>query len=256
MSGPPSSNEPLDDSAAVIGKLKSLLQSRPLFRSPSSAGTAGAATSEEERCELCGTLIPPDHRHLVNLETRSLMCACRPCGLLFTNSGAAGGKFRAVPERYLRARGLVLTEAQWETLQIPVNIAFFFYNSTLGHTAAFYPSPAGATESLLPLETWEELARTNPILSGLEPDVEALLVYKRQAGSTVADAAKFECYVVPIDACYELVGRIRKRWKGFAGGEEAWSEIDAFFASVREKSGESPETPGTPAHHEDTAWPI
>jgi hypothetical protein len=240
----------VNDPAAVIDKLKGLLQARPRLRSPAS-GAPG--TAEEERCELCGVLIPPEHRHLVNLETRSLMCACRPCGLLFTKSGAAGGKFRAVPERYLRARGLVLTEAQWETLQIPVNIAFFFYNSTLGHTAAFYPSPAGATESLLPLETWEELARSNPILSSLEPDVEALLVYRQRVGSEDAGSAKFDCYVVPIDACYELVGRIRKRWKGFEGGEEAWQEIDAFFAAVREKSGETAET----AHpSEATEWRI
>jgi hypothetical protein len=214
-----------NDTAAVIDKLKGLLQSRPRLQPP------GPAAAEEERCELCGVPIPPEHRHLVNLETRSLLCACRPCGLLFTKGGAAGGKFRTVPERYLKARGLALTEAQWESLQIPVNIAFFFYNSALKATAAFYPSPAGATESLLPLATWEELTRKNPLLSGLEPDVEALLVYKQPEG--------FECFIVPIDACYELVGRIRRRWKGFAGGEEAWSEIDAFFAGLRERSGAS-----------------
>jgi hypothetical protein len=226
LNGAPGDPGKGNDPAAVIGKLKGLLETRPRPQPPRPAATA------EERCELCGVPIPPEHRHLVNLETRSLLCACRPCGLLFTHSGAAGGKFKAVPERYLLARGLVLSEAQWENLQIPVNIAFFFYNSTLGHTAAFYPSPAGATESLLPLATWEELTRTNPILSGLEPDVEALLVQRPRG-----EEGTFECYVVPIDACYELVGRIRKRWKGFEGGEEAWSEIDAFFAGVREKSG-------------------
>jgi hypothetical protein len=215
----------------VIGKLKGLLNSRPRTR------------PIEGRCELCGVLIPPEHRHLVNLETRSLVCACRPCGLLFTHSGAAGGKYRTIPERYLFARDLVLTEAQWESLQIPVNIAFFFHNSSLGHSAAFYPSPAGATESLLPLGTWEELAAANPLLAGLEPDVEALLVYKRSDG--------FECYVVPIDACYELVGRIRLRWKGFQGGEEAWSEIDAFFAGLRGKSGGKSGEPS----EEGQRWP-
>ncbi|MFY9826032.1 MAG: DUF5947 family protein [Thermoanaerobaculia bacterium] len=199
----------------AIGRLRELLKPRPRVAS-------------EERCELCGVPIPPEHRHLVNLETRSLVCACRPCGLLFTHAGAAGGKYRTIPERYLFARDLVLTAAQWESLQIPVDIAFFFHNSALGHGAAFYPSPAGATESLLPLGTWEELKARNPLLAGLEPDVEALLVYKRSGG--------FECYVVPIDACYELVGRIRLRWKGFQGGEEAWSEIGAFFAGLREKS--------------------
>ncbi|HEX4959554.1 MAG TPA: DUF5947 family protein [Thermoanaerobaculia bacterium] len=212
----------------ALGRLRELLNPRP-------------RTAAEERCELCGVPIPPEHRHLVNLETRSLLCACRPCGLLFTQAGAAGGKFRTIPERYLFARGLSLTEAQWESLQIPVNIAFFFHNSALGHSAAFYPSPAGATESLLSLDTWEELNRKNPVLADMEPDVEALLVYKRSDG--------FECYVVPIDACYELVGRIRRRWKGFQGGEEAWSEIDAFFANLREKSGESP------ARNGGEAWP-
>ncbi len=211
-------------SDAAIARLKGLLAGRPA--PPRSAGGKGA----EERCELCGTPIPPDHRHMVNLETRSLLCACRPCGMLFTRDGAAGGKYRTIPERYLYPRDLMLTEAQWEGLQIPVGIAFFFHHSGLGHAAAFYPSPAGATESLLPLGTWEELAASNPLLASLEPDVEALLVYKRPAG--------FECYVVPIDACYELVGRIRRRWRGFEGGEEAWSEIADFFAMLRLKSGE------------------
>jgi len=33
------------------------------------------------------------------------------------------------------------------------------------------------------------------------------------------------------------VGRIRRLWKGFQGGEEVWSEIDAFFGGLRERSG-------------------
>jgi hypothetical protein len=206
-----------DSPADALGRLRELLKPRP-------------QKAVEERCELCGAPLPAEHRHLVNLESRGLLCVCRPCGLLFTQAGAAGGKYKTVPERYLFVRDLVLTDAQWEGLQIPVSIAFFFYNSGLGHTAAFYPSPAGATESLLPLATWEELTAKHPVLAGLEPDVEALLVYKRSDG--------FECYVVPIDACYELVGRIRLRWKGFQGGEEAWSEIDAFFAGLRQRSGE------------------
>jgi hypothetical protein len=133
-----------------------------------------------------------------------------------------------VPERCLFVPGLRLAESQWERLQIPVNIAFFFHNSSLGRTVAFYPSPAGATESLLPLATWDEVVGANPLLQALEPDVEALLVYRRPTD--------FECYVAPIDACYELVGRIRRRWKGFHGGEEAWQEIDAFFAALRARS--------------------
>jgi hypothetical protein len=58
--------------------------------------------------------------------------------------------------------------------------------------------------------------------------VEALLV--RRAGEG------FECFLVPIDACYELVGLVRMHWKGFDGGQEAWEAIDGFFDAVRERS--------------------
>jgi hypothetical protein len=203
------------DTPPFIERLRGLLAARPQAR-------------PGERCELCGAAIPEEHRHLVSLESRSLLCVCRPCGLLFTSRGAAGGKYRAVPERCLFAPGLRLVEAQWERLQVPVDIAFFFHNSSLGRTVGFYPSPAGATESLLPLATWDEVLRANPLVQAMEPDVEALLVYKRAAG--------FECYIVPIDVCYELVGRIRRRWKGFHGGEEAWQDIDAFFSGLRARS--------------------
>jgi hypothetical protein len=192
-----------------------------------------AKPQPRERCEFCGVDIGEQHSHAVNTETRSLLCVCRPCYLLFTREGAARGRFKAVPERYLHAPGLILTDAQWNGLQIPVGIAFFFFNTALGRMVVFYPGPAGATESLLSLETWEELAGANPLLATLAADVEALLVrnVQRRGG--------FECYIVPIDSCYELVGRIRRRWKGFDGGEEAWQEIDAFFADVRSRSVEA-----------------
>jgi len=127
---------------------------------------------------------------------------------------------------------LILTDAQWNQLQIPVGIAFFFFNTSLGRMVVFYPGPAGATESLLPVETWNELVETNSLLSTLAADVEALLV------RNVQRRGDFESYIVPIDACYELVGRIRRRWKGFDGGEGAWNEIEAFFTEVRTRSTE------------------
>jgi hypothetical protein len=93
---------------------------------------------------------------------------------------------------------------------------------------AFYPSPAGATESLLPMEAWQEVAGVNPLLATLTPDVEALLVR--------SEGGRMECYIVPIDACYELIGRFRSTWKGFGGGEEARQEIAAFFERIRARS--------------------
>jgi len=184
-----------------------------------------------ERCEFCGEMVPEEHSHVANLETRGIACACRACYLLFTTRGAAAGKYVAIPDRYVLARELGITAAQWDALQIPVGIAFLFFNSTQGRTVAFYPSPAGATESLLPLETWDELVSQAPLLATLAPDVEALLARKTREGA-------FDCYIVPIDACYELVGRMRKVWKGFDGGQEAWEDIDRFFSVIRERSGE------------------
>ena len=57
------------------------------------------------------------------------MCTCRPSALLFTADGAAGGHDRSVPERYLSDRGFKISPGQWEALQVPVAIAFFFHNS-------------------------------------------------------------------------------------------------------------------------------
>ena len=187
-----------------------------------------------ERCEMCATPIPDQHAHVVNVESRNLLCTCRACYLLFTSEGAAQGKFRAVPDRYLYAPSFAFGDAQWDALEIPVRIAFFFLNSSLGRVVAFYPSPAGATESQLPLEAWQEVVQANPVLETLAPDLEALLVYGRR------DRSGFDCFLVPIDACYELTGIVRQRWRGFDGGEEAWREIEAFFTRLREKSREVP----------------
>ncbi|MDQ6933237.1 MAG: DUF5947 family protein [Candidatus Eremiobacteraeota bacterium] len=188
-----------------------------------------------ERCELCAAPIGDVHSHLVDLTDRRLMCACRPCYLLFTPQGAAQGRYKAVPDRYLYLADFTITNVQWDELQIPISLAFFFFNSTSQNMAAFYPSPAGATESLLPLGTWEEIVAANPIIASLESDVEALLVFRKK------DVAP-QSYIVPIDACYELVGLIRKTWKGFDGGEEAWDGIGRFFHGIRAKcSGVSPQ---------------
>lgn len=182
-------------------------------------------------CDFCAVEIPLSHSHTVNLETRNLICVCRACYLLFTNEGAGGGKYRAVPERYIHLPEFVLDPSQWDQLQIPVGIAFFFFNSSSGRTVVFYPGPAGATESLLAVEIWQELVGTNPILATLSPDVEALLV------RNIPRHQSFDRYIVPIDACYELVGRIRQCWKGFDGGAEAWAKIDGFFADLAARSG-------------------
>jgi hypothetical protein len=184
-----------------------------------------------ERCDMCRELIPDEHSHVVALENRNLMCVCRGCYLLFTREGAAQGKYKAVPDRFLYDAAFGLSDADWEAIQIPVRMAFFFHNSALGQMVGFYPSPAGATESLLPVATWQDVLRANPQFDSLEPDVEALLIVRGERGKS-----GFECFLVPIDTCYELVGRVRRTWKGFDGGEAAHQEIAAFLDGLRSRS--------------------
>ena len=180
-----------------------------------------------ERCDLCSAELPPDHQHLFEPPTRQLICSCQPCAILF--SGQTETKYRRVPRRVRSLPDFRLTDAQWESLLIPIGMAFFFHSSPAGKTLALYPSPAGATESLLDLASWAAVVEDNPVLSEMEPDVEALLVNR------VRGAADY--YLVPIDECYKLVGLIRAGWRGLSGGAEVWREIEQFFAGLKEKSG-------------------
>lgn len=187
-----------------------------------------------EVCEMCAVPIADEHQHVVDLASRSLMCTCRPCYLLFTAEGA-DLRYRAVPDRYLSFPDFQLGPGQWDQLEIPVGLAFFFRNSALGRTVAFYPGPAGATESELPLDAWDAVTADNPQLSVLAPDVEALLVRTPGRGS-----GELTCHLVPIDACYELVGRLRSVWRGFDGGQEARAMMEGFFARVAARSTPAP----------------
>ena len=196
--------------------------------------TTRPAPMTGERCDMCAEPIAEDHPHVVNLESRGLMCTCRGCYLLFTDQHAEL-RYRAVPDRYLSFPGFTSDPRHWDELQIPVGLAFLFHNSVQGRTIAFYPSPAGATESELPLEAWGRIVEENPELEVLLPDVEALLV-RHVDGSAM-------CNLVPIDACYELVGRLRLLWRGFDGGREVHAAMDEFFTKVDTRSRPVEERP-------------
>jgi hypothetical protein len=192
-----------------------------------------AAAEQEtalERCELCGDPIPPGHRHLLDLQSRELMCTCQACRILFDSGAAGGGHFRLVPERRLRFTDFQMDDVSWEELRIPVDMAFFFRHSGEGRVVAYYPSPAGPTESLLELDAWAEIEAANPALRVMEMDVEALLV-NRSRGAR-------QYFLVPIEDCYALVGLIRTRWRGLTGGSEVWEGIERFFESLAGRSKE------------------
>jgi hypothetical protein len=190
--------------------------------------SAAERPEAQERCELCGEPIPAAHRHMLDLDTRELMCACRACSLLFDRREAGAGHYRLVPERRLRIVDFELSDLAWEELRIPVEMAFFFHSTQAGRVTAFYPSPMGPTESLLELDAWEALEAANPLLAEMEPDVEALLVNRARGAR--------DHLLVPVDDCYALVGLIRTHWKGLGGGKEVWAQIARFFEQLDRSS--------------------
>lgn len=174
------------------------------------------------RCELCGTTIPEGHLHLVDIAERRIVCACVRC----ENSAVSHELYRWLPTQWQRLRNFLLTDADWEDLQIPIGLAFIFHSTPSGRPVALYPGPAGVTESLLKLERWSGLVDRNPVLATLAPDVEALLIDRTQG--------RRDYYRVPIDRCYALAGLIRKHWRGLSGGSEAWAAIYRFFQHLRD----------------------
>ncbi len=181
--------------------------------------------SKEEKCELCGAALTPEHTHLIEPADRRLLCCCDPCAILFDRKE---GRYRRVPRRIEFLADFQMTDMQWESLYLPISLAFFYFSSPANRVIAMFPSPAGATESLLTLEAWRELAAENPVLAELQPDIEALLV--NRVGSSR------EYYRVPIDECFKLVGLIRTHWRGLSGGTEVWREINQFSAGLKERS--------------------
>jgi len=186
-----------------------------------------------ERCELCSAELAADHQHLIEPASRKLLCSCGACVILFSGQE---GKYRRVPQRIRSLPNFRLTDAQWESLLIPINMAFFFHSSPAGRIVALYPSPAGATESLLALEAWEEIVEQNPALREMEPDVEALLVNRIGRMRRDRENGAAEYFLTPIDECYKLTGLIRARWRGLSGGSEVWEEIEQFFAGLKGRS--------------------
>ncbi len=195
-----------------------------------------------EHCELCSEPIPPEHRHMLDVSRRELLCACRACATLFGSTAASAGHYRLIPDRRLRIADFELSDVAWEELRLPVDIAFLFHSTPDDRVVAFYPSPMGPTESLLKLEAWRDLEAANPVLQTLEPDVEALLVNRARGAR--------QHWLVPIDECYALVGLIRTNWKGLTGGKQVWEEIGRFFDRLERLA--RPVGKGNPR---ETTWP-
>lgn len=197
----------------VVARLRRMAQPRA---SPRREGNA--------RCDLCGAVMSAEHRHLLDVDERRILCACEPCIAM----RAGEGGLRPTGKRTMRLDAFDLPDELWATFQIPIGLAFFFLSEATEGVVALYPSPAGATESELYLDAWNELVAANPVLADLEPEVEALVVNR------LADPHRFA--IVPIDRCYELVGMIKASWQGISGGDAVRNAVDVFFARLESGS--------------------
>jgi len=208
--------KPLDEAVAsrrralMISGLRGLAEPKPPTR-----------VTGEELCDLCGTTVPSDHRHMLNLYERQIVCVCESCWGL--RSGDAS--FRPNGTRTLWLENFELPEDIWAQFRIPIGLAFFMHSSVTDCVVAMYPSPAGATESELHFETWGRLVDVNPLLRNLEPDAEGLIVNRTGEPHQFA--------IAPIDRCYMLVGLIKASWEGISGGVAVERAIEGYFDELR-----------------------
>jgi hypothetical protein len=174
-----------------------------------------------EVCDLCGRGIPDEHRHMLNLYERQIVCTCETCWGLRSGDAA----FRPVGNRTVWLRDFQMPDDLWAEFQIPIGLAFFMFSSLTECVIALYPSPAGATESELHFSTWNALVELNPVLEELEPDAEALIVNRTSDPPTYA--------IAPIDRCYMLVGLVKMNWQGISGGQGVTKAVEQFFDELR-----------------------
>ncbi len=185
-----------------------------------------------ERCELCGAELSVVHQHLLDPSNRQIACSCDGCAILFC--GQPGARYLRIPRRIISLVDFEMADLQWEGLMIPINLAFFYYETKGGRMMAMYPSPAGAIESLLSPESWTEIEAQHPSIQKMQPDVETFLVNRI--------GAAYEYYIVPIDECFRLVGIVRMHWRGLSGGADVWKHIHEFFADLKSRSTEVKES--------------
>lgn len=187
------------------------------------AAAPGGGAEAEEFCEICNAPLGSDHRHLLHLDERRMICACETCWSV--RSGEAA--YRPAGVRTAWVEDLDLPDEAWNSFRIPIGLAFFMKTGDPEKVYAFYPSPAGATESEIDEAAWARFQALNPVLERLEPDSEALIINR------ISDTHQF--VIAPIDECYRLVGMIKVSWEGISGGTGPQEAIERFFIELRIK---------------------
>jgi len=212
----------LDDAVAARRRAGLVSGLRSLSRTPTRTPPTGSVDTDV--CDLCGTGIPEDHRHLLALSERRIVCACEACWAMRSGEG----DYRPTGNRTLWLESLHLPDELWASFQIPIGLAFFMVSTVTSCVVAMYPSPGGATESELHFDSWKRALELNPVLADLEPDVEGLIANR------MSDPPMY--VIAPIDRCYALTGTIKAHWEGISGGPDVHAAVERFFDELRSEA--------------------
>ena len=215
----------IDEAVASRRRAQMISGMRGLARARPAVDVASPASDQAgEHCDLCGLPIPEDHRHLLALVERRIVCSCEACWAM----RAGEGDYRPTGNRTVWLPDLDVPDDLWASFQIPIGLAFFMHSTVTACVVAMYPSPAGATESELHFETWQRMIELNPALDDLEPDIEGLIVNR------LSDPAVYA--IAPIDRCYALTGAIKLTWEGISGGTGVGEAVSRFFDDLRREA--------------------
>ena len=198
--------------AATLRRLTS--PRRPERRRETSAATSAAPSSRS------------DHRHLLHLEERRILCACEPCVAMRSGDGP----YRPTGSRLLWLEGFELPEELWARLRIPIGLAFFMRSSSVGRVVGLYPSPAGRDRMRARARGLGGPLRRQPGCStALDEDVEGLIVNRIRRAAPVRDRPDRRVLPPGRRGQGELGGDLRRR-RGRA-------VVPAFLEELRAAGG-------------------
>jgi len=167
------------------------------------------------------------HLHLISPTTRRLVCVCASCSSWYGQQNDRS--LVPVPRVARELLSFRLTNAQWQGLCLPADLAFCYWSSLDAGAVAVSPTRDGVIETRLPEGPWGDIVAGNRPLQEMAADVEGLLVHR-----VPTSACRLPLYVImPIDVCYQLVGILRAYWRGDGGGDEVWTEVDGFLSRLR-----------------------
>jgi hypothetical protein len=174
---------------------------------------------EPAECELCAGPLEHEHRHVVEVRARRILCACDPCALLF--AGPSTRRFRTIPEHVRRETPFTAQEA-WDALGL-ADGSFVLFGSGDQRWIAVEPCATGGAERVLDPVRWHAVWTRSELARAVASDVEALIVRRGR---------QVEAFAAPVDRCYGLTGAMRRRWHGEDGGADARAALETFFEAL------------------------